>query len=266
MTTQTAPGRLDIFTRAGAGWVVIDNPARRNAMSLSMWRALTEGLDKFAADPAIFCVVLRGAGDKAFCAGADISEFGTARSGEDANREYERITGGALERLRKFDKPTVAVISGFCIGGGLALALACDLRIGASGSTYAVPAGRLGIGYDGTTLRRIAALSGPAHAKRMLYTAHRVSAEEAHRTGLIDEITSLEVLDKAAQALIGAITENAPLSLAAGKAEIDLAFDNANVAEFEAAALRTRACQLSADFLEGQKAFQEKRLPKFSGH
>lgn len=265
MQSQHTPGRLDISVRGRAGHVVIDNPSRRNAMSLSMWAALSEALDRFADDPAVSCIVLRGAGDTAFCAGADISEFDSARSGEDANREYERVTGEALERLRRCHKPTIAVISGYCIGGGLALALACDLRIAAIGSSYAVPAGRLGIGYDGTTLRRIAALAGPAQAKRMLFLANRLTADEALAIGLIEELIPPDGLDAAAKALVGAIAANAPLSLAAGKAEIDLVHGQANEADREAAAARTRACQLSIDFLEGQRAFREKRPPAFTG-
>lgn len=266
MTNNPAPGRLDTSVQEATGWITINNPARRNAMSLSMWAALTASLDSFAAEPAIRCVVLRGAGDGAFCAGADISEFGSARSDEDANREYERITGAALETLQRFEKPTIAMIAGYCIGGGLALALACDMRVGATGSSYAVPAGRLGVGYDGPTLRRIAALTGPAQAKRMLFTARRLTAEEAHAIGLIDELTPLEGLEPGIRSLTGTIAANAPLSLIAGKAEIDLAYRPAATnAEHEAIAARTRACQHSADFLEGQKAFQEKRQPRFTG-
>jgi enoyl-CoA hydratase/carnithine racemase len=262
---QAAPGRLSSLVSGNVGWVVIDNPRRRNAMSFAMWVELSAALEAFESDDTVRCVVLRGAGTEAFSAGADLSEFDAKRSSKEANREYERTTYAGLSRLATLGKPTIAMISGYCIGGGLAIALACDARIAATGSSYAVPAGKLGVGYSGPALRQLAFLVGPAVAKLMLFSAKRMPAEEALRAGLVQTLVAPQALSATVDDLTATIAANAPLSLRAGKAEIDLAYRNADRSEFEAVAEKTRACQGSEDFIEGRRAFEEKRTPRFEG-
>lgn len=263
--TGTSPGRLEVSTRDRVGWIVLDNPARLNAMSLPMWRALEAAAGQFADDPVVRCVVVRGAGTAAFCAGADISEFAeAAECAEDPNLLIERVTLSALTALRRLAKPTLAMASGYCIGGGLALALACDLRIGAVGSSYGIPAARLGLGYLPDGLRRLADLVGPSRAKQLIFTAARVRAEEAYRIGLLNELVSAEDLEVKATEMADMIAANAPLTIAAAKLGIDLGLSPTD-AERTLAEEQARACYASDDFQEGRRAFAERRPPAFNG-
>ena len=179
--------QLLVETAGAVGWVTFNNPAKHNALSVAMWRALPEALDRLEADPAIRVIVLKGAGEKAFVSGADISEFATERASEEAVAAYDELAEGATQRLRDADRPTIAMIRGYCMGGGLGLAIACDLRIAGTGATFAIPAARLGVGYRIGSLKLLTDLVGPAFAKEILITARRFSASEAERIGLVNQ-------------------------------------------------------------------------------
>ncbi len=248
------------------GWITFNNPARHNALSVAMWRALPDALDRLEAGAAIRVIVLTGAGDKAFISGADISEFDKERAGEEAVEAYDRLAEGTTARLRNAEKPTIAMIRGYCMGGGLGIAMACDMRIAAHDAQFAIPAARLGVGYRAGSLKMLVDLVGPAAAKEILITARRFDAEEAARIGLVNRCVPVEALEETVQSYCDAIARNAPLSmraskqmigelLRAGDGDIDAALCEALVA----------ACFRSADYAEGRAAFMEKRKPDFRG-
>jgi enoyl-CoA hydratase len=247
------------------GWLTFNNPARRNAVSIDMWQAIPEIFDAFERDPAVRVIVLQGAGDKAFVSGADISEFEKNRSSAEAVKQYEEIGNRAQSRITNATKPTIAMIRGFCMGGGLGVALCCDLRIASETAQLGIPAAKLGIGYrlDGQT--KLLALVGPAFAKEIFYTARRFTAAEAHHMGLLNRVLPDGELEDFVRSYCAMIAENAPLSLAAAKGIITelvkpaADVDRARCEEF------VRRCFESADYVEGRRAFMEKRKPEFKG-
>ena len=209
--------QLLVDTAGAVGWITFNNPKKHNALSVAMWRALPEALDRLEADPAIRVIVLKGAGEKAFVSGADISEFATERASTDAVAAYDELAEGATQRLRNADRPTVAMIRGYCMGGGLGLAIACDLRIAGAGATFAIPAARLGVGYRIGSLKLLTDLVGPAFAKEILITARRFSAAEAERIGLVNQAVPDDSLDETVEGYCAGIAANAPLSMRASK-------------------------------------------------
>ncbi|MCB1533520.1 MAG: enoyl-CoA hydratase/isomerase family protein [Rhodoblastus sp.] len=256
-------GRIEARAEGPIGWVTFDNQKRRNAMSLGMWTGLTAALERFAADPSVRVVILRGAGETAFVSGADISEFDAHRSDAAAAAEYARATDGAWKALGAFEKPMIAMIQGFCFGGGVAIAMKADLRIAADNSLFAIPAARLGIAYPTHSVRDLVALVGPAKAKEILYTGMRLDAGAALAIGLVNRVMPVAHLEAEVAALCATIAENAPLTIRAAKETIDQIardeHDPKKVAE------RVAACFDSADYAEGRRAFMEKRRPQFTG-
>ena len=247
------------------GWLVFDNPARRNAVALAMWQAMPRVLEDFAADPEVRVVVLAGAGDKAFVSGADISQFESQRSGPEAVQRYEEIAEGAQLALHAFDKPTLAMIRGYCLGAGVNIATACDLRIAADDARIGIPAARLGLGYRVTATKNLVDAVGAAHAREMLLTGRQFSAAEAGGMGLLHKVVAPGCLESATREYCEQLAGNAPLTMRTAKRMIRELLKPPR--EFDAAQARAwvQECFASADYVEGRKAFMEKRKPLFTG-
>ena len=261
--TEFAGGKMLASSEAGVGTVVFNQPEKRNAISVEMWEGFGQILEAFAADPAIRVVVLTGAGDKAFVSGADISQFEQQRGDAAAREEYERRTAYGRGVFEAFGKPTIARIRGFCLGGGLGIALQADIRIAAVDSEFGIPAAKLGIAYGFDMTRKLVELVGPAHAKMMLYTGTRIDANEAARIGLINQVTSDEDLSDVVVEIARTIADNAPMSVGTAKKVVAEVLSptgsKANVDPLVA------ACFDTADYREGRLAFKEKRRPVFTG-
>ena len=258
--------QLLVDTDGAVGWITFNNPAKHNALSVAMWRALPQALDTLEADPAIRVIVLKGAGERAFISGADISEFASMRASADAVAAYDELAEGATQRLRGADRPTIAMIRGYCMGGGLGLAIACDMRIASAGALFAIPAARLGVGYRVGSLKLLTDLVGPAFAKEILITARRFNATEAERIGLVNKVVPDDTLADEVESYCNAIAANAPLSMRASKHMIaELARSGADGIDAALCEDLVTACFTSADYTEGRTAFMEKRPPKFTG-
>ncbi len=250
---------------AGIGWIIFNNPERRNALSIDMWRAVAGIVAQYAEDDDVRVAVMAGAGDKAFVSGADISEFEKHRSSAEAEEEYNRISASAQSALTQFEKPLIAMIQGFCIGGGLAVALQADIRIASEDSQFAIPAARLGLGYGFGGLRTLTNLVGPALAKEILFTARRFSSDEALRIGLVNRVVSRDTLEQTVRELAETIAQNAPMTVQAAKAAIGQALKDPADRDVAMIERMVRACFDSEDYAEGRRAFMEKRKPQFKG-
>ena len=260
---QLSTDRIIARREGGVATLVFNNPEKHNALSLEMWAGIREALVAFDADPEVRVIVLRGAGGKAFISGADISQFEERRSTASKAADYSAITDRAWLALAESPKPVIAAIEGFCIGGGLAVAMKADIRIATAGSVFGVPAARLGIAYPTGAIRDLVNLVGPSEAKWILFTGRQIDEATAHRIGIVNEVVEVGQLDEAVQALTGTLIGNAPLSLRASKATIDqIAGDRVDPKRL--AELATD-CIESADFAEGRRAFMEKRKPRFAG-
>jgi enoyl-CoA hydratase len=245
------------------GRMVFDSPARRNAISAEMWRGIPEAMAKFDADPAIRCIVLRGEGTAAFAAGADISEFEKRRASEGGVREYDGLVDAAQHAIEGSQKPVVALIHGFCIGGGVEIALCCDLRYAGASSQFAIPAARLGLGYGVHGTNRLVATVGHACAREIMFTGRRYDAGEAFGMGLVNRVLPDAELDDYVSGITLTLAANAPLSMAASKAIIDTVIEAAG--DFSAGVELIDRCMKSEDYIEGRRAFMEKRAPRFKG-
>jgi enoyl-CoA hydratase/carnithine racemase len=262
---QYAEGKMLSSVDDGVGLIIFNQPAKRNAMSVDMWTGLGEILEEFREDSAVRVVILTGAGPKAFVSGADISQFEKQRSNADAQAEYDRLTSAGRAKLAAFSKPVIARIRGFCLGGGLGIAMQADLRIAAVDSEFGIPAARLGIAYGFDMVRKLVDLVGPAHARMILYTGQRFDAAEAQRIGLINRMVPDNELSDAVIDIARTIADNAPLSIAASKVSVSNAVKDAADRDMEEMQRMTAACFDSADYREGRTAFMEKRSPKFQG-
>jgi enoyl-CoA hydratase/carnithine racemase len=249
----------------GIGWLTFNQPERRNAISLAMWDAVTVAVEDFASDREVRVVVMSGAGGKAFASGADISEFEKARADADAEAAYARRSGRARELLAGLEVPLIAMIQGYCIGGGMATALQADLRIASSDSRFGIPAARLGVSYGYTALERLTALTGPALAKEIMFLGRQYTAEQALAMRLVNQVVEPDQLLATVEGIAAEIVRNAPLSIRASKIAIDQLAGGPEQKDRARVEAASRACFDSADYKEGRRAFMEKRTPQFQG-
>ncbi|WP_197277805.1 enoyl-CoA hydratase [Novosphingobium sp. KN65.2] len=246
-------------------WITFNNPAKHNAISLDMWRALGRALEGIAQDREVRCILLRGAGERAFVSGADISEFaGQRRSPKDV-AAYDEAADHALGLLQSTPQPSVAMISGYCFGGGVAIALSCDIRIAGSDALFSVPAARLGLGYGWLGTRKLLDVVGPAWAADMLFSARRYGATEALAMGLITQFHPVAELQAQVGAYASTIAENAPLTIQAAKTIIKELSRPSGNADLALCDRLVAECFASEDYAEGAQAFAAKRKPRFVG-
>jgi len=249
----------------GIGWMIFNQPEKRNAMSLAMRQAVPKILDEFQRNDDVRVVVMTGAGDKAFVSGADISEFDEQRATPEQIAAYNKQTEQSGQAYNNLQKPLIAMIRGFCIGGGLATALKADLRYAADNSEFGIPAARLGLGYGYDAVRGIMDFVGPAYAAEILFTARRFKAPDALRMGLVNGVLPAAELEAYVRATAAAIAENAPLTIKLAKASIrEHRKDPAN-RDLALCQQLLDNCMSSADYIEGRHAFLEKRKAQFKG-
>ncbi len=267
MTSERAyaDGKLIARRENGLGWLIINNPERRNALSLAMWQGVTEIVREFEADPEVRVIVLKGEGEKAFTAGADISRFEIERGTPEGVKAYEAATSDAYAAVRHAAKPTIARVHGFCMGGGMAMAICCDLRVAETGAVFGIPAARLGVGYGYDAVKTLVDLIGPSFTKEVLFTARQFTAQEAAAMGLINRAVAPEALDHTVAEMAARIAENAPLTIKAVATAVDDILRDPSQRDRAAVDRLVSECFASQDFQEGRTAFLEKRKPKFRG-
>jgi enoyl-CoA hydratase/carnithine racemase len=222
-------------------------------------------MDDFAKDDDIRVVVITGAGGKAFVSGADISKFESERANADAQARYNEVVAKANDALYEFPKPTIAMIRGYCIGGGLGLAVCCDLRIASDNSRFAVPAAKLGLGYAFPGIKRLSDLVGPSFTKEIFYTARQFDAAEAQAMGLVNRVLPADRVETYVKDYAETIAGNAPLTVNAVKFIANEAVRDESKRDLARCAALVKQCFDSKDFIEGRRAFMEKRKPAFTG-
>jgi enoyl-CoA hydratase len=247
------------------GWMTFNNPEKRNALSHEMRAAALEILAEFEKDDRVRVVILKGAGDQAFISGADINQFDKGEKGEEQRRQQSNISDELRQRYDHYSKPIIAMIHGYCLGGGLLTAMAVDIRIASEDAQFGIPAGRLGIAYPLYGVNKLVQLVGPAKAKEILFSAGRFGAAEALRIGLVNQVVPRSELESTVRKLAASICENAPLSMRAAKVTIDELMKNESQRNIAACDAVAEACMKSEDFKEGRRAFAEKRKPVFVG-
>src|SRR5436190_12259600 len=247
------------------GYVIFNNPERHNAVSLDMWQAAGEMLDDFREDSNIKVVVVTGNGGKAFVSGADISRFEKERSNEAAVSHYNKVVEKSYAAFHEFPKPVIAMIRGYCIGGGMGLAACCDIRIATEGSKFAVPAAKLGLCYGYPGLKRLVGVVGASFAMEIFYTARQFTAAEALAMGLVNRVVPDGELESFVKSYAEMIAGNAPLTIKAVKAVVSEMMKDEINRDLKRAQAAVDACFKSRDYEEGRKAFMEKRKPVFTG-
>ncbi len=257
-------GRIRVVKEPPIGWIVFDHPERRNAISGDMWRALPGAAEELRADDEVRVVVMRGEGDVAFVSGADISEFETQRTGS-AAEGYERDNARAFGTLARLEKPVLAMIHGFCVGGGVAVSLCADLRYAADDAVFAVPAARLGVGYAMGGLEALTNVVGFSAAKEIFFTARRYDAGEALRMGLVNAVLPKAELEGWVRDTASRIAENAPLTVRSVKQIVGQLALEPSARNQQEIGEGNSACLESEDYREGMRAFLEKRRPVFRG-
>lgn len=259
--TDRLLGRID----GDIGWLIFNSPARHNAVSLDMWAGISTVLAEFGKNDAVRAVIVTGAGGKSFVSGADLTEFGAKRDTPEANAAYSKVSGSARRDLAQFSKPVIAMIDGYCIGGGLVVALGCDVRIASTRSVFGIPAAKLGLGYGLGGVVELVQLVGPGAAKDILFSARHLNAEEALRIGIISQIFDTSDLATAVTEYARTIAGNAPMTVHAAKLAVAEAVKAKAERDSETVDAAVQACFGSADYREGRAAFAEKRRPRFQG-
>jgi enoyl-CoA hydratase len=248
------------------GWIVFNQPEKRNAVSQEMWELMPDYVHDLATDDAIRVVVLRGAGDKAFVAGADISQFKDRRRNMADEEEYRRISGRGQDALAALSKPLLAMIHGYCVGGGVSIAITCDIRLAADDARFGVPAARLGLGYHYHGMEKLMKLVGPAYTKEIFFTARTdFSAQDALRMGLVNHVVPRGELERFTRDYALTIARNAPLTLRSAKATVEQLVKPAGDRDLALLDKLIADCFNSQDYQEGVRAFSEKRRPQFRG-
>lgn len=247
------------------GYVIFNNPERHNAVSLEMWEAASGYLDEFARDDNVRVLVVAGAGGKAFVSGADISKFESERASKEAVDRYNVTVEKANSAFYNFPKPTIAMIQGYCIGGGVGLALSCDMRICSDNSKFGVPAAKLGLGYGYSGIKKLVDVVGPSFAKEIFYTARQFTAAEAVAMGLVNRVLPAAELEAYVKNYADTIAGNAPLTVDAVKFIVGEAIKDESKRDLKRAADMVAQCFASKDYVEGRTAFMEKRKPVFTG-
>ena len=245
--------------------VVFNRPKMRNAISLAMWEEIADVTERLSRDDAVRAIVYRGAGTDAFASGADISEFKENRRDTPTALAYGKQTAAAYNAIRLCPKPTVAMVFGYCMGGAMAVAMACDLRFAAAGSKFGIPAARLSIIYGLDAVHQLVDLVGPAYAKDILYSARTVDAEEALRIGFIQRLVPAAELERTTYDYLRTVSANAPLSVRGTKAQVQAIFEGITEAHRERLRVLGLETFESEDYREGTRAFLEKRPPRFQG-
>jgi len=258
-------GRLLVEKRLAVGWIVFDQPAKMNAINGAMWRALPAAVARFDRNPEVRCIALRGSGTEAFAAGADISEFEQMRDGQAAVGEYDGLLDLALHAMQDSRKPSVAMIHGFCMGGGLELALACDLRYCGSAAQFAIPAAKLGLAYNVEGHKRLLETVGHARAREIMFLGRRYGADEALAMGLVHRVLPDTELEAYVDGVIATLLENAPLAMANSKTILEEYVKSEGTPDQARMREAMRRCAASEDYKEGRLAFMEKRKPRFRG-
>ena len=257
--------RVNTWLEGSTLHIQLNNVARHNALSVDMWEAVPVLLNQAEHDPRVRLVVFSGAGEKAFVSGADISQFEDMRAAREAVPRYEHMAETALMGIYNFPKPTLACIRGFCIGGGVNVAISCDMRIAASDAVFSVPAARLGLGYRYSAMKNLVDLIGPGAAKDLFFTARKIKAPEALSLGLVTRVCPPEALPELLAEYTSALAANAPLTIQAAKAITREILKPSPELDMDLCTRLIRGCFESADYAEGRKAFMEKRQPVFKG-
>ena len=247
------------------GYLIFNNPERHNAVSLEMWAKAGDMLRDFARDEGVRVVVVTGAGEKAFISGADISRFGDERANEKAIAHYNATVEATYGAMEAFPKPTIAMIRGYCMGGGLGFALGCDMRICSDNARFALPAAKLGLGYSFPGIKRFVDTVGPSFTKEIFFTARQFDAAEALAMGLVNRVLAGPELEPYVKDYAATIASNAPLTVNATKFIVGEVLKDAAERDLKRCAEAVAACFKSADYQEGRKAFMEKRKPEFTG-
>jgi enoyl-CoA hydratase len=266
MTESAKTEKLLLQKDGPIGWITFNQPEKRNAVSQEMWQAMPEYVADLAADPAIRVVILRGAGETAFVAGADISQFKDRRRNAADEEEYRRISGAGSDSLARLGKPLVAMIHGFCIGGGVSIAITCDLRIAADDARFGIPAARLGLGYHYKGMEKLMSLIGPSYTKELFFTARTdFSAQDALRMGLVNQVVPKADLERFTRDYAHTMSRNAPLTQRSAKASVEQLLKPEAQRDYALLDKLIKDCFDSQDYQEGVKAFSEKRRPQFQG-
>jgi len=256
---------LIVEKKGSVGYITFSNPTKMNAMTVQMWAGVPKAISAFDADPEIRVIVVAGDGEKAFISGADISQFNELRASAQAQEDYEDAVSGAMNAPVHCSKPIIAKIRGFCFGGGLGMAAACDIRICTEDATFRMPAARLGLGYGHKGIKRFTDIIGLANATDIFVTARRFDALDALRMGFVSKVCAAGELDATIDLYTKMISENAPLTVAASKYNIRYVFVDTDEQDLEEAVRMVEKCFASEDFKEGRNAFLEKRQAQFKG-
>jgi enoyl-CoA hydratase/carnithine racemase len=265
VTSSSPEGKLTVEKRGAVGWIVFDSPAKRNAINGAMWRGIAPAMARFDADPEVRCVAFRGSGREAFSAGADISEFDRIRAQNSAVSEYDGLLDQVLHAIQDSRKASVAMIHGFCMGGGLEIALACDLRYCGASAQFGIPAAKLGLAYNVEGHKRLLETVGHARAREIMFLGRRYNADEASAMRLVHRVLPDAELERYVDDVIHTLCENAPLSIANTKTILEEYVKSSGVPDLERMRTAIGRCAKSADYIEGRRAFMEKRKPRFTG-